>query len=100
MLDVNFRDYITSEWVPNYQTNEAEDNVIIEKFEKKKYIYIGDVWWSYSWSCRSVQKNLFSGSILSLLKYVSLCNKSWISVKNLSRAQRKLHRKKQQQTVQ
>ena len=78
MLDVNFRDCITSEWVPNYQTNEAEDNVIIEGFEKKN---IGDVWWSYSWSCRSVQKKLFSGSILSLLKYVSLCNKSWISVK-------------------
>ena len=26
-------------------------------------------------------KKLFIGSILSLLKYVSLCNKSWISVK-------------------
>ena len=35
MLDVNFKDCITPEWVPNYQTNEAEDNVIIEKFERK-----------------------------------------------------------------
>ena len=35
MLDVNFKDCITSEWVSNYQTNEAEDNVIIEKFERK-----------------------------------------------------------------
>ena len=44
MLDVTFRDCITSECEPNNQTNDAEDNVIIEKFEK----IIGDVWWSYS----------------------------------------------------
>ena len=40
MLDVIFRDCITSECEPNDQTNDAEDNVIIEKFEKKNYIYI------------------------------------------------------------
>lgn len=49
MLDVIFRDCITSEGDPNYQTNDAENNVIIEKFEKNSiYICIGDVWWSYS----------------------------------------------------
>ena len=66
MLDVTFRDCITSECEPNNQTNDAEDNVIIEKFEK----IIGDVWWSYSWSCRSVQKKLFSGSIV---KFAKIC---------------------------
>ena len=39
MLDVIFRDCITSEGDPNYQTNDAENNVIIEKFEKN-YVYM------------------------------------------------------------
>ena len=70
MLDVILRDCITPEGLSSYQTIEAEGNVIIEECEREKK---GDVWWSYS---RSEKKILFSESILSLLKYVSLCNKS------------------------
>ena len=43
MLDVIFRDCITSEGDPNYQTNDAENNVIIEKFEKRKGTFGGPI---------------------------------------------------------